>query len=175
MKYKILKTLAVMVFVAGFMMVLKSCKKVDNTTLNQANKPTKEQLLAKLKLEIEKNPEIRQTIIPINQKVEGHWEDLKGNIITSLPSRTLSSTNHAARVYECASAEDVSYPPGATLTTIGVDYDCTSGGYFYTLTYNVSIHFEKTLFCFLQSVFQSFLTVFVYQIPLKTQKFQLNI
>lgn len=126
---KILNATLIAIGMFAFATFIHSCKKTDTT-----NEPIKtEGLSERVKIAFKENPDMRQVILPVNEKVQGHWEDAQGNTIT-----TNNVRNENARVYECAPASDVMYPPGATLVSIGQDYDCNQG-YKLTFTYEVSI------------------------------------
>ena len=129
MKHKIINGVLVIACIFTLAAVIHSCKKTDN----KANdlRENKNEILRQTLID---NPEMKQIIMPINEKVQGHWEDGNGSIITS--PRVIN--NNADRVYECASAADVTYPPGASIVSIGQDYDCNQG-YKFTFTYNISI------------------------------------
>lgn len=125
--FKILSLLCTMVCC---LTIINSCKKTDQPTL-QETVFFKDELMARLKEAIKKNPEMGQGVIAVNEKVKSNWQDLNGREITKL---SLTTPN---RVYECASLVDVSNPPTGVLVSIGSYYDCTLGS-MYTFTYNIS-------------------------------------
>ena len=110
--------------------IINSCKKTDQAT-PQETVLSKDELMARLKEAIKKNPEMGQGVVAVNEKVKSNWLDLNGGEITKL---SLTSPN---RFYECASLADVSNPPTWVLVSVGSYYDCTLGTR-YTFTYNIS-------------------------------------
>ena len=110
--------------------IINSCKKTDQAT-PQETVLLKDELMARLKEAIKKNPEMGQGVIALNEKLKSNWLDLNGREITRL---SLTTPN---RVYECASLVDVSNPPTSVLASVGSYYDCTLGTR-YTFTYIIS-------------------------------------
>ena len=126
---KVLNALLITMSICAVAVFIHGCKKTEK--INELI--ITEDVSQRVKKALAENPEMGRIILPVNEKVQGHWEDGKGNIIT-----TLKGSNAKARLYECASAADVAWPPGATLVSIGQDYNCNQG-YKLTFTFNISI------------------------------------
>ena len=97
MKFKILKTFAAIIFVGGFMMALKSCKKVDTeSTMSETTRAFRQKI----------GSEGFQTVININKKSES-WEylDKNGNVI-KLKSKYQSRPDGTPSVCDGVSCTD---------------------------------------------------------------------
>lgn len=70
------------VLLISLILLFASCQKLNNPTEAEDNPiDLKEQLLSKLKESIKANPSLKKIIVPINEKVDGFFADLKFNRI----------------------------------------------------------------------------------------------
>lgn len=106
--------------------VLNSCKKLDQSTAKTFD-DYKSSAMAKLKEQVEKNPDLLKVIYPINIKGKGYFADFNENKILFSNSYT----------YQCVDPADMDYPFEPSLISIGREYSCTNG-YRLTATWNIS-------------------------------------